>query len=55
LDGDDDDDDYDKESIISTNTDIFETLSSNAITTSSLIEEPKDSLVIKDEDLNNIP
>ncbi|GKA70270.1 hypothetical protein Tco_0776334 [Tanacetum coccineum] len=55
LDGDDDDDDYDKESIISMNTDMFETPSSDAITTSFLIEEPKDSLIMEDEDINTIP
>nr|GEY39865.1 hypothetical protein [Tanacetum cinerariifolium] len=55
LDGYDDDEDYDKESIISTNTDIFKTPSSDAITTSSSIEEPKDSLIMEDEDLNTIP
>nr|GEW13654.1 hypothetical protein [Tanacetum cinerariifolium] len=55
LDGDDDDDDFDKESIISTNTDIFETPSFDAITTTSPIEEPKDSLIIEDDDLNTIP
>nr|GEW74329.1 hypothetical protein [Tanacetum cinerariifolium] len=54
LDGDDDNDDYDMESIISTNTDIFETPSSDAITTSSPIEEPKDSLIMKDTNLNTI-
>nr|GEX27774.1 hypothetical protein [Tanacetum cinerariifolium] len=55
LDG--DDDDYDKESIISTNTDIFETPSSIAITTSPpvlLIEDHEDSLIIGNEDLNTI-
>nr|GEV66783.1 hypothetical protein [Tanacetum cinerariifolium] len=57
LDGNDDDDDYDKESIISTNTDIFETPSSNAITTSPLIlliEDPEDSFIIGNEELNTI-
>nr|GFB92069.1 hypothetical protein [Tanacetum cinerariifolium] len=55
LDGDDDDDDYDKESIISTNTDIFETPLSDAITTSLLvlpIEDPEDSLIMGNEELN---
>nr|GFA81376.1 hypothetical protein [Tanacetum cinerariifolium] len=42
LDGDDDDGDYDKESIISTNTDIFETSQSIAITTSPLVLPIKD-------------
>nr|GEX48347.1 hypothetical protein [Tanacetum cinerariifolium] len=57
LDGDDDDHDYDKESIISTNTDIFETPSSFVITTSPhvlLIEDPKVSLIIGNEELNTI-
>nr|GEY03159.1 ribonuclease H-like domain-containing protein [Tanacetum cinerariifolium] len=53
--GDNDDDDYNKGSIISTNTDIFETPSSDAITTSSLIKEPKDSLIIGNKELNTIP
>nr|GEU90091.1 hypothetical protein [Tanacetum cinerariifolium] len=55
LDGDDDDDDYDKE--ISTNTDIFEIPSSDAITTSPLvlpIEDPEDSLIMGNEELNTI-
>nr|GEW20675.1 reverse transcriptase domain-containing protein [Tanacetum cinerariifolium] len=55
LDGDDDDDDYDKESIISTNMDIFETPSSDAITTSFPTEEPKDSFIMEDADINTIP
>nr|GEU57537.1 hypothetical protein [Tanacetum cinerariifolium] len=58
LDGDDDDDDYDKKSIISTNTDIFETPSSDAITTSPLvlpIEDLEVSLIMGNEDLNTIP
>nr|GEY20042.1 hypothetical protein [Tanacetum cinerariifolium] len=58
LDGDDDDDDYEKESIISTNTDIFEIPSSDAITTSLPvlpIEDPDDSLIIGNEELNTIP
>nr|GEX48523.1 hypothetical protein [Tanacetum cinerariifolium] len=58
LDGDDDDDDYDKEIIISTNTDIFETPSSDAITTSPpvlLIEDPEVSLIMRHEELNTIP
>nr|GEY05272.1 hypothetical protein [Tanacetum cinerariifolium] len=58
LDGDDEDDDYDKESIISTNTDIFKTPSSIVITTSPLIlpiEDPDVSLIIGNEELNTIP
>nr|GEY00567.1 hypothetical protein [Tanacetum cinerariifolium] len=58
LDGDDDDVDYDKESIISTNTDIFETPPSIVITTSSPvlpIEDLEVSLIIGNEDLNTIP
>ncbi|GJS64290.1 hypothetical protein Tco_0678854 [Tanacetum coccineum] len=51
----DDDDDYDTESVISMNADMFETPSSNAITTSSPIEEPKDSLIMEDEDIETIP
>nr|GEX66051.1 hypothetical protein [Tanacetum cinerariifolium] len=57
LDGDDDDDDYDKESIISTNTDIFETPPSIVITTSPpvlQIEDPEDSLIMGNEQLNTI-
>nr|GEX83043.1 hypothetical protein [Tanacetum cinerariifolium] len=57
LDGDDDDDDYDKKSIISTNMDIFKTPSSNVITTSPPVlptEDPKDSLIMGNEDLNTI-
>ncbi|GJR16005.1 reverse transcriptase domain-containing protein [Tanacetum coccineum] len=54
-DDDNDDDDYDKESIISMNADMFETPSSDAITTSSPIEEPKDSLIMEDEDIDTIP
>ncbi|GJZ60392.1 hypothetical protein Tco_0616208, partial [Tanacetum coccineum] len=50
-----DDDDYDDESILSMNTDMIETPSPDAITTSSPIEEPKDSLIIEDEDINTIP
>ncbi|GJY69125.1 hypothetical protein Tco_0472107 [Tanacetum coccineum] len=53
-DDDDDDDDYDEESIISMSTDTFETPSSDAITTSFLIKEPKDSLIKEDEDINTI-
>ncbi|GJZ19275.1 hypothetical protein Tco_0555865 [Tanacetum coccineum] len=34
---------------------MFETLSSDAITTSSPIEEPKDSLIMEDEDIDTIP
>ncbi|GJT56488.1 hypothetical protein Tco_0991542 [Tanacetum coccineum] len=51
----DDDDDYDEESVISMNADMFETPSSDAITTSSPIEEPKDSLIMEDEDIDTIP
>ncbi|GJS63866.1 hypothetical protein Tco_0678430 [Tanacetum coccineum] len=54
-DDDNDDDDYDEESILSMNTDMFETPSPDAITTSSPIEEPKDSLIKEDEDINTIP
>ncbi|GJW45442.1 hypothetical protein Tco_0074241 [Tanacetum coccineum] len=43
-----------KESIISINADMFETPSSDAIMTSSPIEEPKDSLIMEDEDINTI-
>ncbi|GJZ56421.1 hypothetical protein Tco_0611614 [Tanacetum coccineum] len=53
-DDDNDDDDYDEESILSMNTDMFETPSPDAITTSSPIEEPKDSLIMEDEDINTI-
>nr|GEZ51185.1 hypothetical protein [Tanacetum cinerariifolium] len=58
LDGDDDDDDVDKESIISTNTNIFKIPSFDAITTSLPvlpIENPEDSLIMRNEDLNTIP
>nr|GEY80627.1 hypothetical protein [Tanacetum cinerariifolium] len=58
LDGDDDEDDYDKESIISTNTDIFETPPSDAITTSPPIlptEDAEDSLIMGNKELNTIP
>nr|GEX09619.1 hypothetical protein [Tanacetum cinerariifolium] len=58
LDGDDDDDDYDKESIISTNTDIFKTPSSNAITNSPPvlpIEDPEESLIMGKKKLSTIP
>nr|GFB52252.1 hypothetical protein [Tanacetum cinerariifolium] len=58
LDGDDEDDDYDKESIISTNTNIFETPLSNAITTSPSVLPIKDlevSLIMRNEELNTIP
>ncbi|GJT44549.1 hypothetical protein Tco_0953264 [Tanacetum coccineum] len=51
-DDDNDDDDYDEESILSMNTNMFETPSPE---TSSPIEEPKDSLIIEDEDINTIP
>ncbi|GKD21900.1 hypothetical protein Tco_1223603, partial [Tanacetum coccineum] len=51
---DNDDDDYDEESILSMNTDVFDTPSHDAITTSSPIEEPKDSLIMKDEDIDTI-
>ncbi|GJZ62342.1 hypothetical protein Tco_0618479 [Tanacetum coccineum] len=54
-DDDNDNDDYDEESILSMNTDMFETPSPDAITTSSPIEEPKDSLIMEDEDINTIP
>ncbi|GKB87950.1 hypothetical protein Tco_0960222 [Tanacetum coccineum] len=54
-DDDNDDDDYDEESILSMNTDMFETPSLDAITTSSPIEEPTDSLIMEDEDINTIP
>nr|GEW97064.1 hypothetical protein [Tanacetum cinerariifolium] len=57
LDGDDDDYDYDKESIISMSTDIFETTPSIVITTSPLvlpIEDPEDSLIMGNEELNTI-
>ncbi|GKC07546.1 hypothetical protein Tco_0999156 [Tanacetum coccineum] len=53
-DDDNDDDDYHGESIISMNVDMFETPSSDAITTSSLIEEPKESLIMEDEDIDTI-
>ncbi|GJS99800.1 hypothetical protein Tco_0820970 [Tanacetum coccineum] len=52
---DNDDDDYNEESILSMNTDMFETPSPDAITTSSPIEEPKDSLIMEDEDIDTIP
>nr|GEV19131.1 hypothetical protein [Tanacetum cinerariifolium] len=58
LDGDEDNDDYDKESIIFTNTDIFVTPPSIAITTSPPvlpIEDPEDSLIMGNEELNTIP
>nr|GEU86521.1 hypothetical protein [Tanacetum cinerariifolium] len=58
MDGDDDDDDYDKESIIYMNTDIFEIPSSDVITTYLPVlptEDPKDSLIIGNEELNTIP
>ncbi|GJZ73055.1 hypothetical protein Tco_0637201 [Tanacetum coccineum] len=54
-DDDNDDDDYDEESIISMNADMSETPSPDAITTSSPIEEPKDSLIMEDEDIDTIP
>ncbi|GJR06413.1 hypothetical protein Tco_0529397 [Tanacetum coccineum] len=54
-DDDNDDDDYDEESILSINTDMFETPSPDAIMTSSPIEEPKDSIIMEDEDINTIP
>ncbi|GJZ94711.1 hypothetical protein Tco_0666914 [Tanacetum coccineum] len=54
-DDDNDDDNYDEESIISMNADMSETPSPDAITTSSPIEEPKDSLIMEDEDINTIP
>nr|GEX18751.1 hypothetical protein [Tanacetum cinerariifolium] len=58
LDGDEDDDDYDNESIISMNTNIFETSSSDAITTSLLVLPIEDlgiSLIMGNEELNTIP
>nr|GEY11516.1 hypothetical protein [Tanacetum cinerariifolium] len=58
LDGDDDDDDYDKESIISMNTNIFETPPSDAITTSPPVLPIKDlevSLIMGNKELNTIP
>ncbi|GJR92760.1 hypothetical protein Tco_0264934 [Tanacetum coccineum] len=54
-DDDNNDDDYDEESIISMNADMSETPSPDAITTSSPIEEPKDSLIMEDEDIDTIP
>ncbi|GJW50019.1 hypothetical protein Tco_0091370 [Tanacetum coccineum] len=54
LDGDDVNDNYDKESIISLNAGMFETPSCDAIMTPS-IEKPKDSLIMKDEDIDTIP
>ncbi|GJU79140.1 hypothetical protein Tco_1276210 [Tanacetum coccineum] len=54
-DDDNDDDDYHEESILSMNTDMVETPSPDAIMTSSPIEEPKDSLIMEDEDINTIP
>nr|GEZ08062.1 hypothetical protein [Tanacetum cinerariifolium] len=57
LDGDDNDDDYDKESIISMNTDIFEIPLSDVITTSPpilLIEDPEDSLIMGNGELYTI-
>ncbi|GJV05556.1 hypothetical protein Tco_1343212 [Tanacetum coccineum] len=54
-DDDNDDDDYDKESIISLNMDMFETPWSDVITISLPIEEPKDSLIMEDEDIDTIP
>ncbi|GJU43761.1 hypothetical protein Tco_1201027, partial [Tanacetum coccineum] len=54
-DDDNDDDDYDEESIISMNADMSETPSLDAITTSSPIEEPKDSHIMEDEDIDTIP
>ncbi|GKE44229.1 hypothetical protein Tco_1471513, partial [Tanacetum coccineum] len=48
-DDDNDDDDYDEESIISMNADM-----PDAITTSSPIEEPKDYLLMEDEDIDTI-
>nr|GFB95190.1 hypothetical protein [Tanacetum cinerariifolium] len=55
LDG---DDDFDKESIISTNTDIFKTPPSIVITTSPPIlplEDPEVSFIMRNEELNTIP
>nr|GEW17115.1 hypothetical protein [Tanacetum cinerariifolium] len=57
-DGDDDNYDYDKESIISTNMDMFETPSSDAITTSPPvlpIEDLEVSLIMGNEELSTIP
>ncbi|GKB83095.1 hypothetical protein Tco_0949990 [Tanacetum coccineum] len=53
-DDDNDDDNYDEESIISMNANMSETPSPDAITTSSPIEEPKDSLIMEDEDIDTI-
>ncbi|GKE96473.1 hypothetical protein Tco_1581328, partial [Tanacetum coccineum] len=53
-DDDKDDDDYDEENILSMNTNMFETPSPDVITTSSSTEEPKDSLIMKDEDIITI-
>ncbi|GJT91286.1 hypothetical protein Tco_1080131 [Tanacetum coccineum] len=52
---DNDDDDYDEESIISMNADLSKTPLPDAITTSSSFEEPKDSLIIEDDDIDTIP
>ncbi|GJW79221.1 hypothetical protein Tco_0140903 [Tanacetum coccineum] len=54
-DDDNDDDDYNEESIISMNADMSETPSLDVITTSSPIEEPKDSFIMEDEDIDTIP
>ncbi|GJZ29169.1 hypothetical protein Tco_0573816 [Tanacetum coccineum] len=54
-DDDNDDDDYNEDSIISMNADMSETSSPDAITTSFPIEEPKDSLIMEDEDIDTIP
>ncbi|GKB21534.1 hypothetical protein Tco_0855457, partial [Tanacetum coccineum] len=51
----DNDDSYDKGSIISLNANMFETPSSDAIATSSPLEEPEDSLIMEDEEINTIP
>nr|GEY35225.1 hypothetical protein [Tanacetum cinerariifolium] len=58
MDGKDDDDNYDKESIIYTNTDIFEIPLSDAITTSPPVlptKDPEDSLIMGNEELNTNP
>nr|GEW13679.1 hypothetical protein [Tanacetum cinerariifolium] len=61
LDGDDDDENYDKEIIISMNTYIFETPPSIVISTSPIVlpikdtEDSEDSLIMGNEELNTIP
>ncbi|GKB77465.1 hypothetical protein Tco_0944360 [Tanacetum coccineum] len=54
-DDDNDNDDYDEDIILSKNTDTFETSSPDAITISFPIEEPKDSLIMGNEEHNTIP